>query len=108
VPDFIALRGDPSDKLPGVPGLGAVGAAQLLRRYGSLDKLLAAGRYSGHAERLRLFRDIATMDRKAPLPKLRDQKPTWERAAALAEKWELRQLAERLGKLAGAADGLSP
>ena len=31
VPDFIALRGDPSDKLPGAPGVGAVGAAMLLR-----------------------------------------------------------------------------
>ena len=40
VPDFIALRGDPSDKLPGAPGVGAVGAAALLRRYGSLEKAL--------------------------------------------------------------------
>src|SRR5262245_22663804 len=35
VPDFIALRGDPSDKLPGVAGLGAAGAAQVLRTYGT-------------------------------------------------------------------------
>jgi DNA polymerase-1 len=41
VPDFIALRGDPSDKLPGAPGVGPKGAAGLLRRYGSLDELLA-------------------------------------------------------------------
>ena len=37
VPDFIALRGDPSDKVPGAPGVGAIGAATLLRRYGSLE-----------------------------------------------------------------------
>jgi DNA polymerase-1 len=37
VPDFIALRGDPSDELPGAPGVAAVGAATLLRRYGALD-----------------------------------------------------------------------
>ena len=37
VPDFIAVRGDPSDKIPGVTGVGAKGAASLLRRYGSLD-----------------------------------------------------------------------
>ena len=40
VPDFIALRGDPSDKLPGAPGVGATGAATLLQRYGSLEAAL--------------------------------------------------------------------
>src|SRR6185369_16679043 len=49
VSDFIALRGDPSDKLPGAPGLGAQGAASLLRKYGTLESALVAGRYSGHA-----------------------------------------------------------
>ena len=42
VPDFIALRGDPSDGLPGAPGIGAKTAAELLRRYGSLEDVLAA------------------------------------------------------------------
>ena len=40
VPDFIALRGDPSDKVPGAPGVGATGAATLLQRYGSLEAAL--------------------------------------------------------------------
>ena len=100
VPDFIAIRGDPSDRLPGLPGVGAIGAATLLRRYGSLDALLAAGRFPAHAEQLRLFRTIATMDPKAPLPAIRDQKPTWTAAAALARKWRLGKLAERLDALA--------
>jgi DNA polymerase-1 len=100
VPDFIALRGDPSDKLPGAPGVGATGAATLLRKYGSLEKMLAAGRYSDHAEDLRLYRSIATMDRKAPLPRHATQKPTWTTAAALARAWELNQLAARLEELA--------
>ena len=104
VPDFIALRGDPSDKLPGLPGVGAVGAASLLRRYGSLDALLAAGRYAAHAEQLRLFRTIATMDPKAPLPPLRDQKPSWAEAAALARTWRLRKLAERIDAIAAEQD----
>jgi len=104
VPDFIALRGDPSDKLPGVAGLGAGGAAEVLRRYGTLEKALKAGRFSGHAERLRLFRSIATMNRKARLPRLPDQKPTWRKAAALAREWELNQLARRLDELAAAAE----
>jgi DNA polymerase-1 len=104
VPDFIALRGDPSDKLPGVAGLGAGGAAEVLRRYGTLEKALEAGRFSGHAERLRLFRSIATMDRKARLPRLPDQRPTWRKAAALARAWELNQLARRLDELAAAME----
>src|SRR6266478_6269547 len=45
VPDFIAIRGDPSDKIPGVPGVGPKGAASLLRKYGSLDEVLAHGRF---------------------------------------------------------------
>lgn len=100
VPDFIALRGDPSDKLPGAPGIGAAGAASLLQRHGSLENILTMGRFRAQAEQLRLFRSIATMDRTAPLPALRNQTPTWSKAAALARRWDLEQLAERLDKLA--------
>ena len=101
VPDFIALRGDPSDKLPGAPGVGATGAASLMRRYGSLEALLKAGRFPKQAAELRLYKSIATMDRKAPLPKLPDQTPTWAKAAALARAWQLNALASRLDLLAG-------
>ncbi len=100
VPDFIALRGDPSDKLPGAPGVGPKGAADLLRKYGTLEAALAAGRFAAQAEMLRLYRSIATMDAAAPLPALADQKPTWAKAAALARAWELNQLADRLAGLA--------
>src|SRR5690348_13766456 len=100
VPDFIALRGDPSDKIPGAIGVGAGSAAQLLRRHGSLEALLAAGRFAAQADDLRLFRAIATMDPKAPLPRVRDQKPTWQEAAALAKKWHLKQLSGRLDAMA--------
>jgi hypothetical protein len=96
VPDFIALRGDPSDKVPGAPDVGAVGAATLLQRYGSLEVALKAGRFPAHAESLRLF---ATMNKKAPLPSLRSQKPTWDRAAELVRTWELNQLARRLEEI---------
>ena len=96
VPDFIALRGDPSDKLPGAPGVGPKRAAQLLRRYGTLDGVLDAGLFQTHADLLRLFRLLATMDAKAPLPSLADQEPTWSSASNLARKWGLNQLADRL------------
>lgn len=99
VTDFIALRGDPSDRIPGAPQLGAEGAAALLQKHGTLEGVLAAGRYSGHADKLRLYRRIATMDRNAPLPPLKDQTPTWEKAAAMAQKLGLAQLARRLTAL---------
>jgi DNA polymerase-1 len=100
VPDFIALRGDPSDRLPGAKGVGEKGAAGLLRKYASLDDMLAAGRFPAQAEELRLYRRIATMDASAPLPAIADQTPTWAKAAALARDWELNRLADRLAELA--------
>jgi DNA polymerase-1 len=100
VPDFIALRGDPSDKLPGAPGVGPKGAASLLSKYGTLDEAFAQGRFEALADKLRLYRSIATMDSSAPLPPLDDQTPTWERGAALARDWELNRLADRLEELA--------
>jgi DNA polymerase I len=103
VPDFIALRGDPSDKLPGAKGVGPKGAASLIKQYGSLEQVLASGRFASQAEKLRLYRSIATMDRSAPLPDLRDQTPRWADAAALARSWDLNRLAERLDALAAAA-----
>jgi exodeoxyribonuclease-3 len=70
VPDFIALRGDPSDKLPGAAGVGRKRAAELVRRYGSLNGVLDAGLFQTQAKMLRLYRLIATMDTSAPLPSL--------------------------------------
>ncbi len=53
VPDFIALRGDPSDGLPGAPGIGAKTAAELLSAHGSLEAVLAAaGASEGPAQRV--------------------------------------------------------
>jgi len=98
VPDFIALRGDPSDKLPGAGGVGPKGAADLLRRHGTLDAILTAGRFPQQTEQLRLYRWIATMNASAPLPSLADQLPTWAKASALARSWNLNQLADRLLK----------
>jgi DNA polymerase-1 len=103
VPDFIALRGDPSDRIPGVKGVGAKSAASLLRRYDSLDAALAAGKFAAQREELRLYRSIATMDAGAPLPSLADQRPTWREAAQLAREWELNRLADRLAELGQAA-----
>ena len=101
VPDFIALRGDPSDRIPGAKGVGAIGAASLLSRYATLEDTLADGRFAKQAKELRLYKKIATMDASAPLPKLPDQKPTWTKASALAKEWGLNALSERLAGLGG-------
>jgi DNA polymerase I len=95
-PDFIALRGHPSDKLPGAAGVGPKRAAQLPRRYGTLDAVLDADLFQAQAGMLRLFRLIPTMNAKAPLPTPADQDPTWASASNLARTWGLNQLADRL------------
>jgi DNA polymerase-1 len=99
VPDFIALRGDPSDKIPGARGVGPKTAAELLGTYGSLDAALAEGRFAAEADALRLYRRVATMDSEAPLPPLEDQQPTWSRGAGLAREWGLRRLVDRMEAL---------
>jgi len=100
VPDLIALRGDPSDKLPGARGVGPKKAAEVLRQYGSLEAALAEGRFASEGEDLRLFRRIATMDASAPLPPLTPQSPTWAEASDFVRKLGLSAVADRLGSLA--------
>jgi len=96
VPDFIALRGDPSDRLPGARGVGPKTAADVLRQYGSLEAALDAGRFAAEADALRIFRRIAAMDATAPIPEIPDEQPDWESGAKLAGEWRLEQLARRL------------
>ena len=101
VPDFIALRGDPSDRLPGARGVGPKTAASVLAQYGSLDAALEAGRFPNQREELLLYRRIATLDASAPLPPLKDQSPTWAEASSLLRSWRLNQLADRVAARAG-------
>ena len=67
---------------------------------GTREGLLRTGRFAREAEQLRLFRRIATMDAKAPLPAVRATKPTWGKAGGLVRSWKLEKLAERLERLA--------
>jgi DNA polymerase I len=99
VPDFVALRGDPSDRLPGARGVGPKTAANVLAQYGSLEAALEDGRFAAQKEELRLYRRIATMDASAPLPSLVDQSPNWTEASAFARELGLGALAERLAAL---------
>jgi DNA polymerase-1 len=96
VVDFIALRGDPSDRLPGAPGVGPKKAAELLRQYGTLEDALEAGRFAAQAEELRLYRRIASLDASAPLPPLEDQTPAWAEASSLLRSWGMNAMADRV------------
>jgi DNA polymerase-1 len=112
VADFIALRGDPSDGLPGAPGIGAKTARDLLVRHGSLENALAAVQSSVTAERPRVsaalrehaqqlleFKRIATL---VPIDVARppDRATDFAQGAQAAGKLGMRRLAERLGALA--------
>jgi len=105
VPDFIALRGDPSDGLPGAKGVGPKTAAELLRRHGSLEAVLEnairerrpslRGSLLDAAEDLRAFKDIATLRDAGVEPPL-DRETDWAGASAAARERGMNRLAERL------------
>jgi DNA polymerase-1 len=98
VPDFIALRGDPSDGIPGAKGVGEKTAASLLRRYGSLEGALT-GRLAASAGELRAFKEMATL-RRMDVERPPDR-PTDRVAGADAVRARgMRRLAERLASSA--------
>jgi 5'-3' exonuclease len=99
VPDFIALRGDPSDGMPGARGVGPKTAASLLAQYGTLEAMLGDGRFAAQAEELRMYRRMATMDASAPLPPLRSQTPKWAEASTFVRELGLNALADRVAAL---------
>jgi 5'-3' exonuclease len=105
VPDFIALRGDPSDGLPGARGVGPKTAAELLSRHGSLERVLdrairerrtkLRGALIDAREELLAFKDIATLrDAGVELPA--DRRTDWAGAAGAARARGMSRLAERL------------
>ena len=96
VPDFIALRGDPSDRIPGAPGVGPKSAASILHQYGTLEAALDAGRFSPIADELRLYRRIAAMVADAPLPELSATPPDWAGAEAATRELGLGALSRRI------------
>jgi DNA polymerase I len=100
VPDFIALRGDPSDRLPGAKGVGPKTAADILRQYGTLEAALEAGRFAAEADQLRIYRQMATLDPSAPLQPLDDQTPAWAQASGFVRDLGLNALADRVAALA--------
>jgi DNA polymerase-1 len=96
VPDFIALRGDPSDRIPGAPGVGPGRAAAVLVKHGTLEAALEAGGFPDRADALREYLRIATLQADAPIPEMPDAEPDWASAAGLLESWGHAGLAQRL------------
>jgi 5'-3' exonuclease len=109
VPDFIALRGDPSDGIPGAKGIGEKGAAELLQRHGSLETAIDNGvretkktvraALCTQADELRAFKEIATLqDVDVELPP--DTPTDYAGAAAAAHERGMERLAKRLSGMA--------
>ncbi|MEV6924983.1 5'-3' exonuclease [Dactylosporangium sp. NPDC051485] len=118
--DLAALRGDPSDGLPGVAGVGEKTAARLVDRYGGLDGILAAledpasgfapglrGKLEAGREYLAAARDVVAVSRTVPIPALDTKLPAVpadpDRLMALAERWGLAGAAKRIVDALGAA-----
>ncbi len=101
VPDFVALRGDPSDRIPGAKGIGPGRAASILVKHGSLEACLEAGGFPDQAGALRDYLSMARLQTDVRIPELPDVEPDWDAAGALAEAWGLGGVARRFRERAG-------
>jgi DNA polymerase-1 len=117
VTDFIALRGDPSDGLPGAPGIGAKTAAELLNRYGSLEEVLRVAGKDDSDMRLRTalalsenedlllnFKRIATLVPIDGIAHPPDRPTDFAAGARMARELGMKQLATRLERMANTND----
>jgi DNA polymerase-1 len=128
VVDVLALWGDPTDNIPGVPGIGEKGAKELVRQYGPLEEVLAhAGEVTRkayregllqNAEQARFSRQLATVCTDAPVPwevsALRPEEPDRDRLSALYREYQFTSLLQEVGgapaaeSLRGEASDLDP
>ncbi len=123
VPDFIGLKGDTSDNIPGVPGIGDKTAADLLQRFGSLEQVLdSIDEISGakrkqnlvnHADDARVSKHLATAKRDIPLDGLDvaafvSEAPDRSRLREVFREFELRDPLRRLEEALGSADAAAP
>ncbi len=112
VPDLIALKGDPSDNIPGVPGIGDKTGAELIGRYGSLEGVLEhldelsparARAIREHVDLARASKLLATMRRDLPLAidpaDLVRRPPDRSRLKEMFRRLEFRNLLQRLDQL---------
>ena len=122
VPDFIGLKGDTSDNIPGVPGIGDKTAADLLQRFGSLEEVLAhiddisgakrKENLTNHADDARISKQLATVKRDIPfefdLQTYVAQPPDRSTLRDTFREYELREPLRRLEEALGSADAAAP
>jgi DNA polymerase-1 len=122
IPDFIGLKGDTSDNIPGVPGIGDKTAAELLQRFGSLDAVLehldeisGAKRQQNlreHAADARISQALATIKRDIPIEldikSFAAQDPDRSKLRDVFRQFELREPLRRLEEALGSADAAAP
>jgi DNA polymerase-1 len=123
IPDFVGLKGDTSDNIPGVPGIGEKTASQLLQAHGSLegvlgsiDKISGAKRkenLTNHAEEARVSKELATAIRDVDigtidLDHIAAREPDRSRLRETFREFELRAPLERLEEALGEGEAAAP
>jgi len=122
IPDFYGLKGDTSDNIPGVPGIGDKTAAQLLQEFGTLEEVLAnIDKISGakrkenltnHADDARVSKQLATAIRDVPvdidIEQLVGQEPDRSRLREFFREFELRDPLRRLEEALGGEEEAAP
>jgi DNA polymerase I len=122
IPDFIGLKGDTSDNIPGVPGIGDKTAAELLQRFGSLESVLEhVDEVSGakrkqnlieHSDDARLSKELATVKRDVPLDldvqEFVATQPDRSKLREVFREFELREPLRRLEEALGSPDAAAP
>lgn len=112
IPDFIGLKGDTADNIPGIPGIGEKTAAELLAKYGSLEGVLThtaeltparKRTLETHADQGRRARDLATTRRDLPLglraAEIVAAPPDRSRLPDVLDRYEFKAMKNRLGLL---------
>ena len=121
VPDFIGLKGDTSDNIPGVPGIGDKTAGQLIAQYGSLEEVIAHAdelsparkkNITEFADQARASKDLATMRRDLDLEfdptGLTLEPPDRSQLAEMFRRFEFRNLLNRVDELEEALPSAAP
>jgi DNA polymerase I len=118
IPDFYGLKGDTSDNIPGIPGIGEKTASELIQRYGSLEAVLSHVREIGgpkrrqnlidHAQDARLSKQLASARRDVPvelnLASEAAREPDRSRLREVFRRYELRDPLRRLEEALGEAE----
>jgi DNA polymerase-1 len=123
IPDFYGLKGDTSDNIPGVPGIGDKTAADLLQRFGDLETVLASvDEISGakrkenlvnHADNARISKQLATIQTEVPGVETPDwaaiaRQPDRSRLREVFREFELRDPLRRLEEFMGSEEAAAP